>query len=197
MSTRTFVAIELSSNFRAALAERIRHLCRTLPDERWVDPASLHLTLAFLGDLDDAELAATIEATLAAAAQSSPFRLGPAALGTFGPPQMPRVVWAGVQGDLQLLHRLHADLVYQLARRNLPVPDEHSFTPHLTLARLKPPMLEPERQRLVALLAKPYDQPFNTAVMLVEHIAVMKSELARPAARYTRLETCPLLGAAD
>jgi len=69
MGTRTFVAVELGSSLQAALAKHVRYLRQLCPSLRWVDPENLHLTLTFLGELDQTQLSATIEAAMAAAAR--------------------------------------------------------------------------------------------------------------------------------
>ena len=196
MSTRTFIAIELASPLIQALSRRIQYLRNICPSGRWVDPASLHLTLTFLGDLDDTELASATEAALTAAAGSRPFQLALGELGFFGPPTRPSVVWAGVTGDLARLHRLQADLTEEQSRRHLPDQDRRAFSPHLTLARLGGPPADPDEvPRLLAALASSHT-PSTHPAMLVEQISVMKSQLARPHALYTRLAACPLLGGA-
>ncbi|MGO8950196.1 MAG: RNA 2',3'-cyclic phosphodiesterase [Ktedonobacterales bacterium] len=195
MSTRTFVAVELGPPLDVELAKRVHDLRQRCPALRWVDPANIHLTLTFLGDLDETQLANATEAALAAATRCRPFCLYLDGLGTFGSPQMPRVVWAAVNGDLPVLHRLQVDLLRELAQRKLPA-DDHPFSPHLTLARLKQRLSDADSQQLRKVLAKPRESQPNATTMWVEHIAVMKSQLAQPSARYTRLVACPLLGGA-
>jgi RNA 2',3'-cyclic 3'-phosphodiesterase len=200
VSTRTFIAVELASPLIQALTRRIQYLRSVSPSVRWVDPASLHLTLTFLGDLDDAQLASATKAALTSAARSRPFRLAIGNLGFFGPPARPTVVWAGVTGDLNRLHQLQDDLTREQSRHNLPDQDHYSFSPHLTLARLSRSAgrsaAEPDEvSRLLAAIASS-QQPRTQSAMLVEQISVMKSQLARPHAIYTRLAACPLLGGA-
>jgi 2'-5' RNA ligase len=196
VSTRTFIAVELASPLVQALTRRIQYLRNISPSVRWVDPASLHLTLTFLGDLDDTQLASATDAALTAAAGSRPFRVALGNLGFFGPPNRPTVVWAGVSGDLSRLYRLQADLTQEQGRRHLPDQDHHAFSPHLTLARLGRSPADPgEVSRLLTALAKS-DAPSTPPEMVVDHISVMKSQLARPHAIYTRLTACPLLGGA-
>ena len=192
--TRTFIAIELSQELRAELALELRDLRRNLPGLPWVDPENLHLTLAFLGSLSSPHLEAAGEAARDAAVQVKPFYLGLGAVGTFPPPPAtPRVVWAGITGELAPLYRLQAELASQLARRRVPLVDGHrAYSPHLTLARLKRPLPETERRYLLALVGQPPALARVSATMHVERIVVMKSELRRPAARYTPLEFCPL-----
>src|SRR5689334_9270438 len=94
--TRTFIALEKSTDLQRHLAGVIRQVAQALPGIRWVDPASIHLTLAFLGELDDEQLALATEATEQAARQVPAFSYRLAQLGAFGPPQQPRVVWMGI-----------------------------------------------------------------------------------------------------
>lgn len=154
--TRTFIAIELSPHLQAALQKLIAGLRRRLPSVTFVDLANLHLTLAFLGSLTTGELAAATEATLFAAAGCRPFRLSLAQLGIFGSPAMPRVVWAGISGEIDSLRRLQASLVSRLAEQQVPLTrgEQHPFSPHLTLARLKRPLPEPERQQMLSLVGR-------------------------------------------
>jgi 2'-5' RNA ligase len=196
MSTRTFIAIELTPGARAALARRIEQLRRALPQVRWVNPASLHLTLAFLGELDDSALAGATGAAVLAAQENAPFELHLSGLGTFGPPAAPRVVWSGIGGDTRALQRLHDTLARRLVERGLPADDTHAFSPHLTLARLKQRLPARDAERLsAAIAASQTSQTAHTTPqlsLLVEHIAVMKSDLLPSGARYTCLRSCPL-----
>lgn len=188
--TRTFIAIELNDDARSALQRRIARLGRSLPTIRWADPASLHLTLAFLGELDDAQLAdATSAACDAASAHaSSPFTLSLGELGTFGPRRAPRVIWTSVTGDTSALLALQQRLVDALSARSFP-REERPFSPHLTLARLKQPLPPDSLSQLDALQRAPIPRA-ERVTFRVDHIAVMKSELLRSGALYTRLATC-------
>jgi len=185
--TRTFLAIELPQAVRAALDYEITRLSAQLHIQWWVKTDNLHLTLTFLGELNDVQLAAASEATAEAARQCHPFALQLAGLGTFGPPRSPRVIWAGVGGDVERLLALQSRLADALEARGFP-REERPFSPHLTLARIKAPLPRTELNRLPQLLAGSV-QP---APWTADAIAVMKSELLRPAARYTRLERVPL-----
>ena len=186
--TRTFLAVALSDAAREALRHEISSLTQALPSVRWVNVASLHLTLAFLGDLDDERLAAAHDATQAAAQQGAPFALALDQLGTFGPPHAPRVIWAGIGGEVAPLRSVQRILADELDQRSFP-PQEHPFSPHLTLARIKDRLPAPERatlqQRANRTLA-------HTATWTVTTLDVMKSEVVRPAARYTNLDNYPL-----
>lgn len=195
--TRTFVAIELGDEARTELARALARLARALPGVRWVDAASIHLTLAFLGELEDERLAAAGVAAEEAAQSVRPFGLRIASLGTFGAPAAPRVVWAGVGGDVPRLLRLRAALADALAARGFP-REVRPFAPHLTLARLRDRLDAAELGRLVSMIqghgAGSRGQPVDRldARLPVEYLSVMESELARPAARYTCLRAISL-----
>lgn len=192
--TRTFIAIELGEVARAFLIRESARLARELPAVHWADPAGLHLTLAFLGELDDARLADAQAATGEAAPVVAPFALRIAGLGSFGPPTSPRVVWAGVAGDLPALARLHAALSAALEQRGFAL-DTRPFAPHLTLARVRAPLPPVAAARLGDLIRASQhtaNRHPTGASISVDHLSVMKSELARPIARYTCLRAVPL-----
>lgn len=188
---RTFVAVALSDEAREALRREIVSLAGVAPSVRWVNVASLHMTLAFLGDLADERLTAAHEAAQAAASQGAPFQLTLDRLGTFGPAHAPRVIWAGVGGEVAALRRVQHILADELDQRGFPPPEHPTYSPHLTLARVKGRLPAPElaalQQRVNAPLA-------HTAAWTITTLDVMKSELTRPAARYTTLARYSLGG---
>jgi 2'-5' RNA ligase len=183
MPTRTFIAIELGDAARAALARTIAALARELPGVRFVEPASLHLTLAFLGDLDDAQLEQATQATAAATQVSAPFALTVAGLGSFGPPHAPRVIWAGIGGNLRALTETQRALADELAARGF-AREERPFAPHLTLARLNRPLDADAQRRLAQRLAAPAP---TGAPIAARELSVMKSTSLPAGAVYSRL----------
>lgn len=188
--TRTFIALDLSDDTRAALRRELRRLGSALPGVRCEDPASLHLTLAFLGELDDDALAATIALADEVASQTAPFHLALGSLGVFGPPTAPRVVWAGVAGETRRLFALQRRLADALAEQGFP-REQRPYSPHLTLARLKRPLDEGAYQRLRAVLDAPTRQ---RARWPVDDLQVMRSERTPQGSRYTALSVARLMG---
>ncbi len=181
--TRTFIALELDSSQQHFLGNVIRQGKLLLPDLRWVDPAGIHLTLAFLGELSDDQLEKAMAAAQYAATTSNPFAYRLSGLGTFGPARQPRVLWMGVSEPSGALHLVHRALALALEQQGFP-PEQRPFSPHLTLARIKSP-LSPEQLQLLQQLLSRYQ--FSSAAQRVTHLSVMKSELARSGARYTCL----------
>jgi len=188
--TRTFIALQLDESLQRFLGEIIRRMVRELPGLRWVDPAGIHLTLAFLGELDDQQLAEATQAAELSTRLIPSFEYRLSHPGIFGSPRQPRVIWIGVEepsGNLQLLHH---QLNLELAQRGFEI-DTRPFAPHLTLARIKAPLRPEEQQRLQRLLAVQDRQP-RSPLVRVRHLSVMKSELMRAGARYTSLKDVPL-----
>jgi 2'-5' RNA ligase len=187
MTTRTFIALELDAVQQQFLENIIRRGKHLLPDLRWVDSTGIHLTLAFLGELDDTRLALAREATAYAASISQPFTYRLSGLGTFGPPRQPRVLWMGVSEPSGSLHLVHQALSLALEQREFET-EKRPFSPHLTLARIKSP-LTPEQVQILQQLLSRYQ--FASPAYRVSHLYVMKSELGRAGARYTCLQALP------
>jgi 2'-5' RNA ligase len=186
--TRVFIALELNESLQRFLGEIITGAARELPGLRWANPAGIHLTLAFLGEIDDELLALAEVGARAAAAQVRPFSYRLSGLGVFGSTQQPRVVWMGVEEPTGRMSRLHSLLARELVRRSFEV-DTRPFSPHLTLARVKHAFSPAEERHLQRLLASTPASPESYRVGVLH---VMKSELLRGGAKYTPLAEIPL-----
>lgn len=190
MDLRLFIAVELPESWSEALAATQAALRRRgLERLRWVRPEGIHLTLKFLGNVDERRVPELTEALTRAASGVSPFRLSLAGLGSFGPAARPRVVWVGVGGDLPALTRLWDAVETDVG--NLGFPRERQrFAPHLTLARVPDDMPREVTGGIGATLgviSAPAAPP-----LAVTEVALMRSELGRGGARYTRLASVPL-----
>jgi len=187
--TRTFIALEMNEHLQSHLAGVIRQVAQILPHLNWVDPVSIHLTLAFLGELDAASLQQARQATAVAAQQVKPFSYHLTRIGIFGSPRQPRVVWMGIEEKSASLSRLHRILNQELAQRDF-VTESRPFSPHLTLARVKNALSPEELERLQSILTEKHFISSNEYP--VNSINVMKSELSRSGAEYTCLQAYPL-----
>ena len=188
--TRTFLALDLGDAARRAFARVRGRLAQALPTVRFVDIGGVHLTLAFLDELDDAQLATTHEAAATCAREVAPFTLALGQVGVFGPPFAPRVLWVGVGGATERLRATQRRLITELGARGLP-HDDKPFAAHLTLARLQRPLSPDEQTRLQAIMGEP--APPNVTWQ-TDEIAVMASELRPDGAQYTRLGGYPFVG---
>jgi RNA 2',3'-cyclic 3'-phosphodiesterase len=114
---------------------RLADLCSGLPDAKWVKHQQMHLTLHFIGDVDESGFAAIKSALMMVVAPV--FTMHLEGVGQFPPKGKPRVLWVGVKAP-PLLAGLYQSIMSSLAALSLPPPD-HPFSPHITLARFKTP----------------------------------------------------------
>jgi 2'-5' RNA ligase len=182
---RTFVGLGLPEGVRAALGRLVESLRGDAPGVRWVEPANLHLTLAFLGDVAEAAMPGLIGAVSEAARAPLPFSLEVRGLGAFPNARRPRVIWAGLAGEwLPRLFELQATVAAACAGVGHR-PDER-FHPHVTLGRFRPGRV-PDVTRLVADHAE-----WTGGVIEVAEVRVYASELGPSGASYRVLGGCAL-----
>ncbi len=190
---RTFVAIELDEEIRKAIAgtqgqvqeQLMQQLRLRTPGVRvqWVRPDSIHLTLKFLGDIDEALVEAIRAALLPVVRMQPRFVVEVGGLGVFPDLRAPRVLWIGLFGQVEALMYLAAEVEAALTGVGFP-PESRRLSPHLTLARIK------ERSREVGKgLADSglMTQPFRIGSLAVDAVCLMKSDLKPSGAVYTRL----------
>lgn len=184
---RLFVACELPDDVREALA-RVQDDLRPLspPALRWVRPEGIHLTLKFLGAVSRNRLDQLVEALERAV---DPFELTvqPAELGGFGGARL-RVIWVGLEGELEALAALAGSVDGAMAGLGFP-KETRPFRSHLTLARVQERATAEERRR-VANLVQRYRLP-SLPSMLLARVDLMQSTLGRGGAVYRRLASVP------
>lgn len=194
---RLFVAIELPAPILEALQTLQNRLkaADTGHTVRWVQPTGIHLTLKFLGEVPAGRRMDITRAMEAAVDGHAPLTLSAAGLGCFPNTRRPRVVWAGLAGDLAPL----ADLQRSVERALVPLgfpPEDRAFSPHLTLGRVRREASAGQAQALGDLIARQAAE--MGAVPLASWsagvVSLMRSELDRGGARYTCLAEAPLLG---
>ncbi|MDR3628882.1 MAG: RNA 2',3'-cyclic phosphodiesterase [Desulfocapsaceae bacterium] len=126
---RLFVALDIP----APLRQRLHAMGKDIPGARPAPRDQIHLTLRFIGEVDDG-MALDIEASLAAV-RSPPFSLSVRGVGCFPHRGTPRVLWAGLSESREL-DILHTHIENRLIACGLP-PEPGKFSPHITLARLR------------------------------------------------------------
>ena len=175
---RTFIALDLPPDFADDAAALARRLSASM-EGRFLKRDTYHLTLAFLGDVDEAQLAAATDALEAACAGASPVPLRSDGLGKFGRAN-DATLWLGVASTPQL-ERLARDVREGLTARGVAF-DPKPFKPHVTLAR----RVRIPRASLPPLTF-PDDDQASTATLF-------KSTLGREGATYKALHTVELAG---
>ncbi|PWJ54211.1 2'-5' RNA ligase [Quadrisphaera granulorum] len=126
---RLFVSLEPPAEALQQVAEAVTELGH-VPGVRWSPPSRWHVTLAFLGELDDDVVDPLVPLLRWAAASTGPVRLRLSGAGCFGS----SVLWTGVAGDLERLSALAA-AVARAARAGGVALEERPYRPHVTLAR--------------------------------------------------------------
>jgi len=135
---RLFVAVELNGDCIRVATETAAVLGRVVDPKiraAWVSAANMHLTVRFIGHIDDGRAPAMLEA-LAPPLDLAPFDVELGGCGVFPPSGPPRVIWIGLAQGLPSLAAMHEEF----SRRLRPFgfePEDRPFSAHLTLARIK------------------------------------------------------------
>ncbi len=128
---RIFVGIDLDDAIRSKIARFLEGVSGFAPEARWVRPESLHITLKFIGEQNEGQVAAI--AGRLRLVQSGPIEIGMAGYGFFPTQKAPRVFWIGIQ-DGPALATLAKHIDETVGELGVP-REEREFSPHLTLAR--------------------------------------------------------------
>lgn len=193
MNLRLFVALDPPDPVRrrigAMQAELRRAAGRHADEVRWVPPENVHLTLQFLGAVPEERLEALRGAIARTAAHSRPLALEVKGAGGFPSARRPRVLWAGLTGEVPALAVLAADLGRELAPLGFP-PEDRPLSPHLTLGRAREGRGAPG---LGGALAQAGSQ--DAVLWRADTLVLYRSHLGPSGARYEPLQAFPLGGA--
>ena len=174
----------LPEDVRQRLATAIERLRPHAADVAWVAPANLHVTVKFLGQIDEKRVFAVAAAVRDAAAGHRAFTLRVAGLGAFPTPRRPRVIWAGLADAGGSLARLAGSVDAAVAALGVPA-ETRPFAAHVTLGRVR------ESRRLPDL-AEALARGTAFGELGVDRVVLMRSELSPKGARYTELAALPL-----
>ena len=186
---RLFVAVEAPASvcdaLTAAQAEMRR---RTRSRLRWTKPDALHLTLRFLGEVDASAAPQLSAAVERAASGRNPFALRLSRVEAFPGGSSPRVVWAGIEGDLGALDALRQAVEAELAAAGF-ARERRPFVPHVTLARVPGGVRPDEASGLRAALP---GAPLTAPEFAVERVSLIHSTLTPQGSVYCTLARVPL-----
>jgi 2'-5' RNA ligase len=175
---RLFTGLEIPS----ALAQSLAALRGGLPGARWIDPENYHMTLRFIGDVDDA--VAHEVASVLGRVRRRTFELRVEDLKSFGG-RKPRAVVATL-GPVQALMELQAEHERLMQRVGLE-PDGRKYTPHITLARLR----ESSSRQVADYLA--LRAPFRSAPFMVSRFVLFSSRMSVGGGPYVVEAAYPLM----
>ena len=185
MRHRIFIAVNLPKEIRKQLVN-YQSKWPELPI-KWTKPENLHITLIFLGNVNDSELVEICKTSKEIIEQHHSLGINLNQI-CYGPPKKmpPRMIWVKGQKS-QELSDLKKDLESALLEKVNFHQENRAFSPHITLGRIKAfewKRIEPEERPQVE-----EDINFNFEVNSIE---VMESELKRGGPEYTILESSPL-----
>lgn len=186
---RTFVAVEVDPAIRANAVALQKAIAKGGAAVKWVEPANLHVTVVFLGEVDDRGLVDVCRAVKTAAARTAPFALRVAGVGAFPSARRPKTVWAGVTDGATELAGLHAALEDALTATGVYRREERAYTPHLTLGRVGD---EADGQTVAAELPKHLG--WSGGHTFVDEVVIFSSELRRTGPEYAPLGRFALTG---
>ena len=190
MKLRLFIAINLPDSLRRTLQnvqKDLRQELQGLP-LGWSRIDGIHLTLKFLGDVEESRVNDIGERIVEIAGDWNSMQLELRAIGVFPSVKRPRVLWCGIDGELERLSQLQAELERGLEIIGFP-RESRLFNPHLTLGRFR------DRAGISAQSVETLKRIINERADLcvqcftADSISLIKSELHRSGSIYTPLIT--------
>jgi 2'-5' RNA ligase len=185
---RTFVAVDLDKAVRHRTVELQETLKESGTEVKWVEPENLHVSLLFLGEVDEREIVDVCRIVAETAGQHASFTIRVETAGCFPNPRRPRVLWVGVGEGKEALCTIHDDLgtaLLDLGFRR----EERKYSPHITLGRVKS---DRPTESLASALAQ--QAGWKCGEIQVEEVLVMGSKLTPQGPEYTVLSRAKLGG---
>lgn len=177
---RTFIAIEISESVRQKIAALQSDFKKRKERISWAKPGNIHLTLKFLGDVEEGKIKLIGEALATATKEFQPFSFFVKELGAFPNIRRPRVLWVGIENSTKELSDIQIEIEDQLNQLDL-LKEKKKFNPHLTIGRVKSQVSNEFIENFKASI-------FDEEEVKVEEIILMRSELHPKGAIYTPLK---------
>ena len=182
---RVFIAIEISDCIRKVL-EGLQHDWQHRGGGiSWTRPENIHLTLRFLGEIDEVTLGRVVESCRVGLPPIAPFSLRLGGVGFFPNARRPRVIHVGLSGEVAMVERLQREIEDVLESIGI-AREGRLFRPHLTLGRVRSGV---RREGLATVLGS---ESLPAVEFEVRDFVVMRSELRPAGSLYTPLATISL-----
>jgi 2'-5' RNA ligase len=177
---RCFVAVDLDEpTVRERIVTAQKGLDQTRAQLKLVDPAIMHLTLRFLGEIPQTTVELVKEAMQGL--RFSPFEIEFSGLGAFPSPNRMNVIWVGMTHGQEPLNEIFRQLEPKLRQIGIS-PDDKGFSPHLTIARVRSGV---NREALAEYVTSMHEQDFGK--MPVSAVRLKKSTLTPKGPIYTTI----------
>lgn len=182
MNIRTFIALEISDVIRNQIVIIQNQLMKESAELKWIKYENIHLTLRFLGEIDDRYHENLFKAMNKVAEDTRSLNLSLTKLGLFPDVNHPKVIWIGVAGEIEELRQLSEKCDYYLEANGFEIKKRY-FRPHITIGRIK--TLIHQKQFISEL----DDIRIKETTFKVKKLNVVKSDLRPTGAFYTNLHT--------
>ena len=179
---RTFLAVELPDHIKEAAHSIQQEM--DFKGLKLVDPGLIHITLKFLGDIPESQVAPITGAI--SKIDCAPFTARVAGVGVFPKPSYMKVIWLGATGEFEHLHSEVERVLKEFRFKK----DRGRFTAHATLARVKN-LDNTSKEQLARVLAGLQD--IDLGEFTVNSIAFKKSTLTPRGPIYETLNEIPLI----
>jgi 2'-5' RNA ligase len=192
---RVFIAVDVGDAVRREVTRVVTTLTgkleavKTPPKVVWVKPSALHVTIKFIGEVDEAEVARLQELMLAPI-PIAPFDIDWRGIGAFPSNRHPRALWLGVINGAAPLAQIEAEISRRVAGGTAVQLDDRALLPHLTLGRIKMAGAGVDWPKLLQSVE------VKKAASRVDRVTLYRSELSRGGPHYTGLASAPLIGTA-
>ncbi|MBI4832474.1 MAG: RNA 2',3'-cyclic phosphodiesterase [Candidatus Lindowbacteria bacterium] len=168
-TVRTFIAITMAGSLHKTIGEVIDKFSSSKASVKWVEPHNAHVTIKFLGIVEEARLPEVFAACEKAAEGFNPIDIEVKAVGCFPSMKRPKVVWLGIEKGAESIKQLQQRVEAELERIGFPKEDK-PFKAHLTIGRMKG---QQGMSRLCSLLEE--ERNVFIGSMRAEKLSVMKS----------------------
>ena len=185
---RTFVAVDISNKIRDAAMRQIAKFSALTNDYNWVVRENMHVTLNFLGDVDESEIPSVCRLISNTSNEFGSFEMSVKGTGCFPRPDKPRIIWLGIDQGAEELIELQRRLADALETMRFP-RDRNDFRPHLTLGRLQ------RGARLSDRVIDAVSQGVHVTAgsTIVDQVVVYSSFLDREGPTYTAMSRIDLV----
>jgi RNA 2',3'-cyclic 3'-phosphodiesterase len=182
---RTFIAIELPQDIKDAISRLQSKLKATGADVKWVSPSNIHLTLKFLGEIDEKTRDATIEVMQEIASDISTFSIKLGSIGAFPGIRSPRVIWIGLSQGHDQVKTIAQMLENELEACGL-AKENREFSSHITIGRIRSLKNKDALAAGISKLGGPVTE--NPGEFLAGKITLFKSTLTPQGPIYEKLQ---------
>jgi 2'-5' RNA ligase len=183
---RTFVSIEIPDDIKNSIEKSIGELKLILPHIKWVDKKNLHITLKFLGMVEDSKIGGLADSVAEVVKGFGTIKAGFAGFGMFPDQKHPRVIWVGITEGGDKLKELADKIEDKLSTEGYG-EEEREFSPHLTIGRIKEKI---DDEALAGFIKKNEKASFGG--FAAKSISMMKSTLMRSGPVYEEVKQITL-----